>query len=75
MDTIFTHNFSKSGPAEPRRRFMKVKDHLDFEEFRAEMGVSQMGIFSNQKEYDAVYELYSTSSVNPTTLHCSPGTI
>ena len=51
---------------------MKVKDYLDFDEFRAEMGLSQMGIFSNQAECDAVSQLCSISSVYPTTLRCSP---
>ena len=46
MNIISTHNFSKAGPVENRRRFMKVKDYLDFDKFRAEMRVSKMGIFS-----------------------------
>ena len=54
---------------------MEVKDCIDFDEFRAEMEVSQMGFFSNQTECDTVYQLCSTSSVYPTTLHCSPSTI
>ena len=57
MNIISTHNFSKSGPSENRRRFMKVKDYIDFDEFRAEMVVSQMIIFSNQTECDTVCQL------------------
>ena len=50
---------------------MKLKDNLDFDGFLAEVGVAQMGIFSNQ----AIYQLWSTSSFFPTTLHLSPNTI
>ena len=45
---------------------MKVKD---FDEFLAELGVAQMGIFSNQVEFDAIDQLCSMSSFFPTTLH------
>ena len=31
---------------------MKVKDNLDFDEFLARTMVAQMGIFSNQAEFD-----------------------
>ena len=75
MKMISTHDFAKSGLAKNRRRFMKVKDYLDFDGFGDEMGVSQMGIISNQTEFDAVYQLCSASSVNPKTFHCSPSTI
>ena len=75
MIIISAHNYSKCGPAKNRRRFMKVKDYFDFDEFRTEMEVSQMGIFSNQTECDAVYLFCFTSSVYPATLHCSPSTI
>ena len=44
---------------------MKVKDNLDFDEFLAEVGVAQMGIFLNQAEFDAIYQLYSASSFFP----------
>ena len=54
---------------------MKVKDDLDFDEFLAEMGVSQMGIFSNQAEFVAIYQLCSSSLFFPTTLHLSPNNI
>ena len=54
---------------------MKVNDKLDFNEFLAEVGVAQMGTFSNQAEFDAIYQLCSTSSFFPTTLHLSPTTI
>ena len=40
---------------------MKVKDNLDFDEFHAEVGVAQIGIFSNQAKYDAIYQLCFTS--------------
>ena len=59
--------------AENRRRFMKVKDYFDFDEFRAESGL--LGMFSNQTEYDAVYKLSSMSSVYPTTLRGSLSTV
>ena len=42
--------------------YMKVKDNLDFDEFLAEVGVAEMGIFSNQAEFDTIYQLCSTSS-------------
>ena len=54
---------------------MKVKDNLDFDEFLAEMWVTQMGILLNQAEFVAIYQLCSTSSFFPTTLHLSPNTI
>ena len=54
---------------------MKIKYKLDFDEFLAEVGVAQMGIFSNQAEFCAIYQLCSTSSFFPTTLHLNPNTI
>ena len=54
---------------------MKVKDNLDFDEFLAKTIVAQMGIFSNQAEFDAIYQLCSKSSFFPTTLHLSPNSI
>ena len=54
---------------------MKVKDNLDFDEFLAEVGAAQMGIFSNQAEFDAIYQLCSMSSFFPKTLHLSHNTI
>ena len=51
---------------------MKVKDNPDFDEFLAEVGVAQMRIFSNQVEFDAIYQFYSTSSFFSTTLHLTP---
>ena len=56
-------------------RYMKVKDNLVFDDFFAEVGVAQMGIFSNQAELDTIYQICSTSSFFPTTLHLSPNTI
>ena len=44
MNIISTPNSSKPGSAEIRRKFMKVKDYLDFDEFRTEMGLSQTAI-------------------------------
>ena len=38
---------------------MKVKNNLDFDEFLAEVGVGQMGIFSNWAAFDAIYQLCS----------------
>ena len=37
---------------------MKVKDNLDVNEFLTEVGVVQLGIFSNQTEFDAIYQLF-----------------
>ena len=54
---------------------MTVKDNLDFDEFNAEVGVAQMGIFSNQTDFDTIYQLCSTSSFFPTSLHWIPNTI
>ena len=54
------------------RRFKRLKDNLDFDEFLVEMGVAQMGISSNQTECDAIHQLNSTSSFFPTTFHLSP---
>ena len=47
MNINLPHDFSKSGLAK-NRRFMKVKEYLDFDEFCAEKRVFQMGIFYNQ---------------------------
>ena len=60
--------FFKFGPAENRYRFIKIKDSPNFDEFLSEVGVAQMGIFSNQTKYYAIYQLYSTSSFFLTTL-------
>ena len=38
---------------------MKVKDDLDFDQFLAEVGVAQMGIFSKKAEFDTIYQLRS----------------
>ena len=57
MNIISKQNFSKSGPAENWRRFMKVKDNLDF----AEVGVAQIGIFSKQTEFDTIDQSCSIS--------------
>ena len=51
---------------------MKVKYKVDFDEFLALLGIAQMGISSNQVEFDAVYRFCSTSSFFPTTLHLNP---
>ena len=56
---IPTQNFSKCGSTKNRRRLIKVKHNLDFDEFLAEVGVAQMGISSNQAEFDAIYQLCS----------------
>ena len=39
-----------------------MNDNLDFDEFHAEVGVAQMGLFSTQPKYDAIYQLCFTSS-------------
>ena len=75
MNIISTQHFSKCGSTENRHWLLKVKDNLDFDEFLAEVGVAQMDFFSNQAEFDAIYQLYSTSTFFPTTLHLSPITI
>ena len=54
---------------------MKVKDNLDFNEYLPELGVAQMGIFSIEAEFDAIYQLCSTSSFFTTTLHLSPNSV
>ena len=63
------------GFTENQHQFMKVKDNLDFDELLAETMVAQMGIFSNQAEFDAIYQLCSKRSFVPTTLHLSLNTI
>ena len=45
MNMMSTQNFSKFGTNENRRRFTRVKDNLDFDEFIAEMGVAPIGDF------------------------------
>ena len=37
---------------------MKEKNNLDVNEFLTEVGVVQLGIFSNQKEFDAISQLF-----------------
>ena len=59
MNIISTQNFSKFVSTENWPRFMKVKNNLDFDEFLAEVGVGQMGIFSNWAAFDAIYQLCS----------------
>ena len=54
---------------------MEVKDNLNFDEFLVEVRVAQTGIFLNQAKFDAIYQLCSTSSFFPTTLHLGPNTV
>ena len=75
IDMILTQNVLQFGPAENRRRFMKVKDNLDLDEFLTEVGVVKIEIFSNQTELDAIYQLGFTSSFFPTTHYLNPNTI
>ena len=42
-------------------KFDGRKNNLDFDEFLVEVGIAQMGIFSNQAEFDAIYQLCSKS--------------
>ena len=71
----FNTKFLKFGSTENRRQYMKVKDNLDFDDFLAEVGVAQMGFFSNQAEFDAIYQFCSMSSFFPKTLHLGHNTI
>ena len=71
----FNTKFHKIRVHETRRRFTKVKDNLDFDEFLAEVGVAQMRILFNQVEFDAIYQFYSTSPFFPKPLHLSPNII
>ena len=48
---------------------------LDFDKFLVEVGIAQMGIFSNQAEFDVIYQLCSVSSFFPTTRHLGLNTI
>ena len=68
----FNAKFIKIRAVENRLRVMRLKD---FDEFLTEVGVAQMGIFFNQMEGDAIYQLYSTSLFFPTTLYLSPNTV
>ena len=72
---FLTQNVSKLGPTENRRRFMKIKDDLDFDEFFAEVGVVQMGIFSNSTEFSAINQLCFPSLSFQTTVHLDHNTI
>ena len=54
---------------------MKVNYNLDFDVFLAEVGVVLMEIFSNQAEFDAIYQLCSTSSFFLKTIHLNIKTI
>ena len=66
MIVMSTQNFSKCWSTENRRRFIKLKENLDFDEFLAEVGVAQVGIFSNQAEFGAIHQLCSKSLFFPT---------
>ena len=54
---------------------VRLFDNLDFDDFRAEVGVAQIDMFSNRTECDAIYQSHSTSSFFPTTRHLNPKTI
>ena len=49
--------------------------NLDFDEFMAKGGVSQVGPFSNQTEYDVIHQFYLASSFFPTTFYLIRTTI
>ena len=44
---------------------MKAYNSLDYDEFIAEVRVAQIGSFSNQTEYDVMYQSYLTFSFFP----------
>ena len=45
--------------------FMKIKANLDFDEFVTKVGEVQMGILSNQTEFDKIYQLCFATSFFP----------
>ena len=54
---------------------MKAVGYLDFEEFFVEVGVIQIGSFSEQMECDMIYQLSLTRSFFPTNFHSNLNTI
>ena len=52
---ISTQNLSNVGPSENRNWFVKVVRNLKFDSFITEMGVVQLGPFSNQTECDVIF--------------------
>ena len=48
---------------------MKSVGYLDFDEFFVEVGVTQLGSFSKQMEYDMIYQLSLMRSFFPTNFH------
>ena len=68
MNIISTHNFSKCGPAENCRRFMKIKDYPDFDEFHAEMGVFSLIKRNVMQFINYVLRVQSTHQSSPSTI-------
>ena len=66
---ISTQNLSHFEPVEKHSRFFKSVGYLDFDEFFVDVGVTQIGSFSKQMEYDMIYELSWTGSFFATNFH------
>ena len=54
---------------------MKAVGYLDFDEFFVEVGVIQIGYFSEQMECDMIYQLSLTRSFFLTNFHSNLNTI
>ena len=54
---------------------MKAVGYMDFDEFFVEVGVIQIGLFSEEMEYDMIYQLSSTRSFCLTNFHSNLNTI
>ena len=54
---------------------MKAVGYLNFDDFFVEVGVIQIGYFSEQMEYDMIYQLSLTRSFFPTNFHSKLNTI
>ena len=72
---ISTQNLSHFELIEKRSRFMKSVGYLDFDEFFVEVGVIQIGYFSNEMECDMIYHLSLTISFLPTNFHSNLNTV
>ena len=72
---ISTQNISNFGPTENRSRLMETESSLDFDVSLAEVGAVQIAYFSDQMESEEIYQLFLTTSLFPTILHCSLNTI
>ena len=72
---ISTQNLSHFEPVEKHSRFMKSVGYLDFDECFVEVGVIQIGSFSQQMECDLIYQLSLTRSFYPPNGHSNLNTI